>query len=283
MIDEKRQDFVQVNKNVQSIASSEQYLKYIKKYLNKLQPNQISTIYNNLNFNNPQLLQSKYTTVNNESDITNYNIYSKSVIEHMNYINNIYDGILNSKLLNSGLNKFTNCEITNFVSFNAMYSTKYLDLYDMQQKNTLEQTIYPLSVLVLKKSEICLQYPTSFGNIHPLSGIYSDEIQLKYNEQYIYHLSFIYKTTILMSSAFKFLIRIFTAETDTSPLTFDKYINVPTSIDYTTFSTIFSPSPLVDTPQKANIKIAFYLNNTAQLNDDIILHLVSPMVWWQNI
>ena len=83
-----------------------------------------------------------------------------------------------------------------------------------------------------------------------------------------------------MSSAFKFLIRIFTAETDTSPLTFDKYINVPTSIDYTTFSTIFSPSPLVDTPQKANIKITFYLNNTAQLNDDIILHLVSPMVWW---
>lgn len=284
MIDERIQNIVQLNQNVDFISQSEQYLKYIKKYKNKLQLIDIQNIYNNLSRIDIQLLNSRYNTSHTIESISESNVITTSAIAEMKQINKIYQNINNSKFINSGMNISTNCKINYLEPLRCDYSVIYLNLEDMSEHSTFENLKYPTAALVVRRSLMSLEFaPNYFENPILLSEIRSDDIELPYNEQYTYHMSFLYKTRVIGEAQQFFQLRIFTSQLDTIPLTFNNYYRVQLSNEYTTYSTQFNPAPLVNDDTKCSIKFSFYLNRNNFKNNNILLFLTNINIWIQNV
>lgn len=276
MIDERIQNIVQLNQNVDFISQPEQYLKYIKRYKNKLQSIDIQNIYDNLSYIDIQLLNSRYNTSHTTEIISEFNTITTSAIAEMKQFNDIYQNINSSKFQNAGINNFINCKIQNFEMICVDYSIRYLDLYDMTDYMTYDMLKYPISVLVAKRALVSLErVPNYFSNPILLSELRSSDIQLQYNEAYTYRISFLYKTQVIGNSQTFFQISLYTAQTDTFPLTFSEYHRVDLSNEFALYSTQFIPAPLVDDITKSKVKFSIFLNRNTFKNNNIVLYITN--------
>jgi len=96
------------------------------------------------------------------------------------------------------MNISTNCRINYLEPLRCDYSVIYLNLEDMSEHSTFENLKYPMAVLVARRSLMSLEFaPNYFENPILLSEIRSDDVELPYNEHYIYHMTFLYKTQVI--------------------------------------------------------------------------------------